>query len=423
MPSYAYVAVDPRGLEQRGSLEVNDQQEALRRIKQMGLFPTRLLAERTPARETRPGATRTRIGRRGRGGRVNPAALAVFTRQLATLLQAGMPLLRGLRTLEEQTENRRLKRIIGSLSVVIEGGGTLTEALAAHPKIFNKLYVNMAKAGEIGGALDVTLRRLSEYLEKAERVKGKVKAALYYPCSVLVVAAGIMCLLMIYVVPRFQQIFDGLANGIRMPAFTMFIFNLSNLMREHALAGLLSILGLCAGLWAGSRTTAGRWIYDRLKLSVPMIGPVFRKSAIARFSRTLGTLVTSGVPILQALTIVKETAGNRVVAGVIARLHENVKQGDPLAPTLKATSIFPAMVAGMVDVGEQTGALPEMLMTVADTYEEEVDNSVSAMTSLLEPVMILILAFIVGGIVVALFLPLVTIILHGDGGTQAGGPD
>ncbi|HWQ92833.1 MAG TPA: type II secretion system F family protein [Clostridia bacterium] len=421
MANYSYVAVDPCGSEQRGSLDVSDQHEALRRIKEMGLFPTKVLPVLRGGAPRRGLASRrgpaSRLGQRlfsSVGGRVKPMALAVFTRQLATLLQAGMPLLRGLRTLEEQAENRNLKPVIAALSASIERGDPLTDALRAHPKVFNRLYVNMARAGEIGGALDVTLRRLAEFLEKAERIKGKVKAALYYPCSVLLVAMAIMTLLLVHIVPKFQEIFSGLGGGIKMPAFTLLLFNISQGIREHGGAVLLALVALIVLLGLGIKTSPGRWLLDRCKLSMPILGPVFRKSAIARFSRTLGTLVSSGVPILQALTIVKETAGNVVVGRVVAQLHDHVKEGDPLAPTLKSSGVFPAMVAGMVDVGEQTGALPEMLITVADTYDDEVDNSVAAMTSLIEPIMIVFLAIIVGSIVIALFMPLVSIIMNYD---------
>jgi type IV pilus assembly protein PilC len=348
------------------------------------------------------------------GGGIRAASLAVFTRQLATLVEAGMPLLRGLRTLQEQAENRALRRIIEALSLEIENGSSFAEALALHPRIFNRLYVNMVKAGEIGGALDVTLRRLAEFMEKAQRIKGKVKAAMYYPSAVLCVAIIILTVLMTYVVPRFKEVLEGLLGGGRMPPFTLFVLRLSDAMRHHLLLALVAAAALGAAFLCALKTGWGRWSFDQFKLAMPLLGPVFRKVAISRFSRTLGTLLSSGVPILQALTIVKETAGNVVIGEVISDVHEQVKEGDPIAPTLKASGVFPAMVAGMVDVGEQTGALPEMLLKIADTYDDEVDNSVNAMTSLLEPIMIIFLAVIVGSIVVALFLPLVSFNTQAD---------
>ena len=413
MSNYSYVAVDPQGIESHGTLDVSDQTEAVRRIKEMGLFPTKVLAASQRgyrAVQTRPsprGEPRTwNLSFRAWGGGVRTATLTAFTRQLAILVEAGMPLLRGLRTLQEQAETRVLRRVIGELSLNIENGSSFAEALALRPKVFNGLYVNMVKAGEIGGALDVTLRRLAEFMEKAQKIKGKVTAAMYYPCAVLCVATGILTLLMTYVVPRFKDVLEGLLGGGQMPAFTMFVMRLSEAMTHHILLGAIAAAVLGTVFLLALRTDWGRRSFDCFKLAMPLVGPIFRKVAISRFTRTLGTLLSSGVPILQALTIVKETAGNVVVGRVISDGHQHVKEGDPIAPALKASSVFPAMVAGMVDVGEQTGALPEMLMKIADNYDDEVDNSVGAMTSLLEPIMIVFLAVIVGSIVVALFLPL-----------------
>jgi type IV pilus assembly protein PilC len=416
MSSYSYVAVDPQGTEMRGTLEVPDQSEALRRIREMGLFPTKVCgrsARKPPPTRARRVARPARLAlpRFGRG--VNRAALAIFTRQLATLLEAGMPLLRGLRTLEEQVENANLKRVIGEMALAIEGGCSLGEAVGMHPKVFNHLFVNMVKAGELSGALETTLRRLAEFMEKARKIKGKVKAAMFYPCAVLFVAAGILVLLMVFIVPRFRQVFDGLLGGRPMPGFTLLVMQISQAVQQHFLLGISFGVVVAVSFLLAIRTTRGRAAWDWFKLSAPVVGPVVRKLAISRFSRTFGTLVSSGVPILQALSIVQETAGNAVVGRVVNTVHDRVKEGDTIAPSLKASGVFPAMVAGMVEVGEQTGALPEMLMKIADTYDDEVDNSVSAMTSLLEPVMILFLAVVVGSIVIAMFLPLIAL-TNGD---------
>jgi type IV pilus assembly protein PilC len=411
MSNYSYVAVDPQGIETRGTLDVPDQGEALRRIKEMGLFPTKILG----AGQDRPRAARLGPKPRARSlaapipwfrGRIKSASLGIFTRQLATLVETGMPLLRGLRVLEEQEENRRLKRVIGELALAIESGSSFGEAVAMHPRVFNRLYVNMVKAGEISGALEVTLRRLAEFMEKARKIKGKVKAAMFYPCAVLVVAIAILTLLMAFIVPRFQAVFEGLYEGHPLPAFTLLVMKISAAVQHHFLLGaaILTALGIAFAL--ALKTNWGRWSFDHLKLVTPVFGPLFRKLAISRFSRTLGTLVSNGVPILQALSIVKETAGNVIVGQVVSTVHDRVKEGDPIAPTLKASGVFPAMVAGMVDVGEQTGALPEMLMKIADNYDDDVDNAVTGMTALLEPIMIVFLAVIVGSIVVAVFLPL-----------------
>jgi type IV pilus assembly protein PilC len=430
MSSYSYVAVDPQGVESRGTLDVSDQSEALRRIKEMGLFPTKVLAGGKPRQRSagaqlrpRPGAGHRRLSISVWGSRIRVAALTAFTRQLATLVEAGLPLLRGLRILEEQAESRPLRRIIGEIALVIEGGSSFGEALALHPRAFNRLYINMVKAGEIGGVLDVTLRRLADFMEKAQKIKGKVKAAMYYPGAVLCVAGGILALLMTYVVPRFKDVFEGLLGGGRMPPFTLFVLRLSEGVKSHILLGIAVATALGIAFLCALRTGWGRWAFDQLKLVMPLVGPVFRKVSISRFSRTLGTLLGSGVPVLQALTIVKETAGNVVVGAVISEVHQQVKEGEPIAPALKASAVFPAMVAGMVDVGEQTGALPEMLLKIADTYDDEVDNSVSAMTSLLEPIMIVFLALIVGSIVVALFLPLVSFPIQSDTPGQNGPAD
>jgi type IV pilus assembly protein PilC len=427
MSNYAYVAFDPSGLESRGTIDVADQSEALKRIKEMGLFPTKLF--QMDDRKSRPAAYPARL-RKVQARRVFAiprfqrrikfAQLGVFTRQLATLVQAGMPLLRGLRTLHEQEENRALKRIIGDLALTIENGGSLGEAVAAHPRVFNRLYVNMVKAGEIGGALEITLQRLAEFMEKAQKIKGKIKAAMFYPCAVLAVAAGILTVLTVFVVPRFKQVFDGLMDGRPLPAFTLFVFRVCDVFKNHIFLVGAAVAVLSALIALGLKTARGRSAFDYFKLSMPVLGKLFRKAAISRFARTLGTLASNGVPILQALTIVKETAGNLRVGRLISELHENVKQGEPLAPTLKASPLFPAMVAGMVDVGEQTGALPEMLMKIADTYDDEVDSAASAMTSLLEPIMIVFLAVIVGSIVIAMFLPILHIVDSGFDGTNRG---
>jgi type IV pilus assembly protein PilC len=408
MSSFAYVAIDPRGSETRGSLEVSDQSEALKRIKEMGLFPTKILEINPNRRSSTGGGIRRRRARWFWQRKVKPRVLTVFTRQLATLLKAGMPLLRSLRILEEQGEDRRLKVALVELSEAIEGGSGFAEALSMQPKVFSRLYINMVKAGEVGGAMEICLARLAEFMEKAQRIKGKVKAAMAYPCAVLFVAGGIVALLMLYVLPKFKLVFEDLTQGAPLPAFTRWVMGVSDALRNHFILGAMSAGALIVMVTLLVRTGPGRAWFDRLKLKMPLVGPVFRKASISKFSRTFGTLMSSGVPILHALTIVQETVGNVAVGKVIGRMHERVKEGDPLAPTLKQSALFPAMVAGMVDVGEQTGALPEVLLKVADDYDGEVDNAVSAMTSLLEPIMILFLALVVGSIVVAVFLPLIS---------------
>jgi type IV pilus assembly protein PilC len=391
----------------------------------MGLFPikvkpalrVRQLAARRKTFQLPPWMTE---------GRIKPAQLAGFTRQLTTLVDVGMPLLRGLRLLQQQEENRALKRVIGEVAKTIEAGGTLSEGMAAHPKVFSQLYVNMVKAGETGGVLELVLRRQAEFMEKAQKIKGKVKAAMFYPVAVMLVAAGIVTLLMLFVIPRFKQVFDGLLNGKPLPAFTRGVLKVSDLFASHILSVGLGLVVLFIAFQFILRTRAGRQAFDHFKLVVPALGKVSRKVSLSRFARTLGTLLSSGVPVLQTLTIVKETSGNVVVGDMVSKIHDSVKEGGTLAEPLKTSRLFPALVGGMIDVGEQTGALPEMLLKIADTCDEEVDNAVTAMTSLLEPVMIVFLAVIVGSIVIAMFLPLI-IIMGGDGfggagdGNNAGG--
>ena len=418
MANYSYIAVDPRGSETRGILEVANQGEAVRRVREMGLFPTKIKAasERVVRRAILSHAP-DRAAQPTRG-RVKFVRLVVFTRQMATLIGAGMSLLRSLRILEEQEENRTLRNVIRELGLSIENGSSFSEALEPYPKIFTPLYVNLVKAGESAGALELSLCRLAEFMEKAQRIKGKLKAALIYPCAVLIVAGAVTGLLMAVIVPRFREVFEGLLEGGVLPAFTRFVFGISGLVVHQLPLVLLAAASVACLFLVSLRTTLGRRWFDHVKLSVPVLGPLFRKAAISRFARTLGTLVGSGVPILQALAIVEGTAGNLIIGDVIARIREQVKQGEAIAPNLKASGVFPAMVAGLVDVGEQTGALPELLMKIADNYEEEFDNAASGLTSLLEPILILILAVIVGSIVVAMFLPLISIV----GGLGDNGP-
>jgi len=421
MPKFSYVAMDSRGKETKGTLEVANQNEAIGRIKEMGFFPTKVVEDKGgPGGPAAAKKAPVKGGKKGGGGmnfqikipgfhgRVKSKVLTTFTRQLATLVQAGLPLLRGLRVLQKQERNSTLKEILGNLATSIEGGSTFSEALAQHPRTFNRLFVNMVKAGEIGGVLEVVLKRLSEFMEKAQKIKGKVIAAMFYPCAVMVVATAIMGVLMVLVIPKFKDIFSGaLGNGRPLPEFTTFVLDISGAIKDHFIRTVIEIVSIFIVFNIVIRMKFGRKLWDKFKLVVPVLGPVVSKVAIARFTRTLGTLISSGVPILQALTIVKETSGNVIVSNAVGMIHESVKEGETITAPLEASGVFPPMVISMVDVGEQTGALPEMLMKIADNYEEEVDNAVAAMTSLLEPIMIVFLAVIVGSIVIAMFLPLI----------------
>jgi type IV pilus assembly protein PilC len=436
MPKFNYVAMDSRGKETKGTLEVANQNEAIGRIKEMGFFPTKVVEDKgTPgasgakkaAAKGKKGGVNINLNIKipGLSGRVKSKVLTTFARQLATLVQAGLPLLRGLRVLQKQEKNATLKEIIGDLAAAIEGGSTFSEALAQHPKVFNRLFVNMVKAGEIGGVLEVVLKRLSEFMEKAQKIKGKVVAAMFYPCAVMVVATAIMGVLMIVVIPKFREIFEGtLGNGRKLPGFTSFVLGISEAIKDHIFRTMGYVIAVVILFNILIRTKLGRKLWDKFKLNVPVLGPVVSKVAISRFTRTLGTLVSSGVPILQALTIVKETSGNVIIGNAVLAVHESVKEGETITAPLEASGVFPPMVISMVDVGEQTGALPEMLMKIADNFDEEVDNAVAAMTSLLEPIMIVFLAVVVGSIVIAMFLPLIDLMeTVGDADQNKGGKD
>ena len=439
MPKYEYIALDQHGKETKGSIEVGSQNEAIGRVKEMGLFPTKIVEadrarEKAAGKKAKPAARPGARRKKGAGnieikipflsGKVKPKVLTTFTRQLATLVDAGLPLLRGLRVLEKQERNATLKRIISELALAIEGGSTFSEALAQHPKVFNRLFVNMVKAGELGGVLEVVLKRLAEFSEKAQKIKGKVKAALFYPVAVLFVAMGILTLLLVFVIPKFKEVFANM--NVTMPKFTLLVLAISDTVRGHFLPVAGSVAAVVVLLLVIIKSTKfGRYAWDKFKLKMPPIGSVVSKVAISRFCRTLGTLVSSGVPILQALTIVKETAGNVIIADAVTKVHESVKEGETITAPLESSRVFPPMVVSMVDVGEQTGALPEMLLKIADNFDEEVDNAVSAMTSLLEPIMIIFLAVVVGSIVIAMFLPLISMInqMSSGGGESGGGAE
>jgi type IV pilus assembly protein PilC len=421
MPKFNYVAMDPKGKEVSGTLESESTTMAIGRIREMGYFPTNVTEigkEKKSGRTAESTGPTSRTGTRKGGakksivigGKVKSKVLTAFTRQLATLIDAGLPLLRGLEVLRKQEKNPVLKRTLAAIAESVEAGSTFSEAMAQHPKVFSKLYVNMVRAGEAGGVLDVTLSRLAEFQEKAQKIKNKVVAAMVYPIVVMFVAGGIMTFLMIVIVPKFQEIFRDLLEGAQLPALTQFVIGCSNLVKDQALVVIGSAVGIFFAIKLIGKTTKGRYVIDSIKLRSPVFGSLIQKVSIARFTRTLGTLVASGVPILQALNIVRETSGNAVVADAVSKVHDSVKEGERIVQPLEATRVFPPMVVSMVDVGEETGALPDMLMKIADVYDDEVDNAVAAMTSLLEPIMIVFLAVVVGTIVIAMFMPLIAVI-------------
>jgi type IV pilus assembly protein PilC len=423
MPRFQYVALDSRGQESTGLVEANSPNEAIGQLRQAGYFPTSVLEEgraggsdgkaakkiAKTVRAAEPKGMRKEITLFQRKT-VKPKLLMIFTRQLATLIDSGLPLLRGLNVLAKQERDKVLKNTVNNLADSVQGGSTFSDALAVHPRIFNDLYVNMVKAGEVGGVLEVVLTRLAEFQEKASKIRNKVAAAMVYPIIVMIMAIGILSFLLVFIVPKFEQIFHDMLGDKPLPGITIFVISISRFVQQHWLVLLGAIIAGVAGYNFAKRTAGGRSTIDRVKLRVPLFGDVIRKTAISRFARTLGTLVTSGVPILQALNITRATSGNTVISGAIAQVHDAVKEGESIVQPLEASGAFPPMVISMIDVGEETGQLPEMLLKVADVYDDEVDNSVAAMTAALEPIMIVFLAVIVGTIVIALFMPLISII-------------
>jgi type IV pilus assembly protein PilC len=422
MARFNYVALDARGQEASGLLEAASSSAAISQLRQSGYFPTSVIEEAiissdgkgtlrraaTVARTTKPRAKKGIVLFQRR--KVKSKILMVFTRQLATLIDSGLPLLRSLNVLAKQERDKVMKKTIDKLADSVQSGSTFSDALALHPKIFNNLFVNMVKAGEVGGVLELVLTRLSEFQEKASKIKNKIISAMVYPIIVLTMAMGILVFLLVFIVPRFQVIFQDLLGDKPLPPVTRFVLGVSDFMQHQGLVLFGAVVAIVVIYNFVGSTRRGRLAIDNLKLRMPLFGNLNRKTAISRFARTLGTLVTSGVPILQALNITRETAGNAAIALALARVHDCVKEGESIVQPLEASKMFPPMVVSMVDVGEETGKLPEMLLKIAEVYDDEVDNAVAALTSMLEPIMIVVLAVIVGTIVLALFTPLISII-------------
>jgi len=422
MPRFNYVALDARGREASGLLEAVSSSAAISQLRQSGYFPTSVIEEAiigsdgkqarrrtaTAAGITKPGAKKGIVLFQRR--KVKSKVLMIFTRQLATLIDSGLPLLRSLNVLAKQERDKVMKRTIDKLADSVQSGSTFSDALALHPKIFTDLYVSMVRAGEVGGVLELVLTRLSEFQEKAARIKNKIISAMVYPMIVMTMALGILCFLLVFIVPRFEVIFHDLLGDKPLPPATRFVIAVSGFMQNHGLILVGAVVAIVVIYKFLGRTRKGRLAIDHFKLRMPLFGNLNRKTAISRFARTLGTLVTSGVPILQALNITRETAGNAAIAVAIARVHDSVKEGESIVQPMEASKVFPPMVVSMVDVGEETGKLPEMLLKIAEVYDDEVDNAVAALTSMLEPIMIVFLAVIVGTIVLALFTPLISII-------------
>jgi len=422
MPRFNYIALDSRGQEATGLLEAASTNAAITQLRQAGYFPTSVIEEAISGRDgqevrRRAAAMASVTKPRAKKGivlferkKVKSKILMIFTRQLATLIDSGLPLLRSLNVLAKQERDKLLKKTINKVADSVQSGSTFSDALALHPRIFNDLYVNMVKAGEVGGVLELVLNRLSEFQEKAAKIKNKIAAAMVYPGIVMTMAVGIMSFLLVFIVPRFEVIFHDLLGDKPLPPVTRFVIGASEFMKNHGLILLGAVVAVVTLYKFVGRTRSGRLVIDSFKLRMPLFGNLNRKTAISRFARTLGTLVTSGVPILQALNITRETAGNAAIARAISQVHDSVKEGESIVQPLEASRAFPPMVISMIDVGEETGKLPEMLLKIADVYDDEVDNAVVALTSMLEPIMIVFLAVVVGTIVLALFTPLISII-------------
>ncbi len=347
--------------------------------------------------------------------RVSVKDIGVFTRQFATMINAGLPMVQCLDILSQQTEKEFFKTSIAKVQADVEGGSTLAEGMARHPKVFSTLYVNMVEAGEAGGILDVILVRLATFLEKLDALQRKVKSALTYPAVVAVVAVGATCFMLIFIIPTFARMFTDFGGQLPLP--TQIVMGLSDFLRGFWWAIVAGIAGFVVVLRRYYASDSGRLNIDKMLLKVPVLGQVIRKGAVARFTRTLGTLISSGVPILQGLEITARTAGNRVVENAVVATRESISQGNTIAEPLKASGVFPPMVTSMIAVGEQTGALDEMLEKIATFYDSEVDTAVDALTAIIEPVMIVVMGTVVGGMLVAMYLPmfkLVGVVAGGD---------
>jgi len=408
MPVFQYEAMDAKGEEVRSEIQADTQQDAVSKIRALGHFPTQLRLKGKRKRAAAPAAAR----KKGRGlmiGRVSSKQLTQFTRQMSTLQDAGLPILRSLRILEGQTKPGALKNALGDIIEDVEGGTTLSEAMEKHPKAFDRLYVHTVRAGEAGGVLDQILRKLAEFMEKAMALKRRVIGAMVYPTLVIGITGIILLFIMMFVVPNFKEIFAKFDIGA-LPVPTRILIDVSDAIWGYwfLLPGVP--IGIYLAFWLIRKSRTGRGALDWIKMKLPIVGSISNRQAIARFARTLGTLIASGVPILEALNITRETVGNEVISRALAEVHDSIREGESIAGPLRESGVVDPIVVNMVDVGEETGELDQMLIKVADTYDEEVDHLVGSLTSALEPIMIVFLGLTIGGIVISLFLPLVKLI-------------
>ena len=416
MPTYRFEAMDTTGGEVKDAVEATNEEEAQQKIRQMGYFVTRLTEVQQKGQKHR-GPKRRGARKRSKAftiGGVNHKHLVQFTRQFSTLQDAGLPVLRSLKILEHQMRPGVLKNALIDIVDDVESGSSLSEAFGKHPKCFDRLYVNMIKAGEAGGALEIILRRLADFKEKAMSLARKVKGAMVYPCVVVTVAVAILAFIMIYIIPKFEKIFDDF--GMKLPWLTEMLIGVSAWFAKYwyVLPLIPTTIWLIFKLIRLSKT--GAFVLDLIMLYIPVAGGIVEKTIVARTTRTLGTLIASGVPILEALAIVRETSNNAVFEDMYKRVYESIREGETIALPMKKSRLVDDMVVNMIDVGEETGDLDTMLYKIADVYDEEVDVAVDALISLLEPLMIVVLGFIVGTIVIAMFMPLLGLLEGLSGG-------
>lgn len=421
MATFAYEAMNSVGQPVKGEVEASSSDEAIAKVRGMGNFPTKI-KEKAGGKKS-GGAKQGQVAKAMAGakkgarsvGAIPQKLLVVFTRQLSILVDAGLPILRSLRILEEQQKPGPMRIAIRLVADDVEGGTTLSEALNRHPKAFDKLFVNMVRAGELGGVLDVILKRLADFMEKAAALKRKVVGAMIYPIAVLSFACLIVAGIMIFVIPQFESIFSDM--GTRLPSMTRNLINASTWLKDGGwmvLVGIPVSLSILAKFL--KRFEGGRYFLDKLKLSLPIFGQIIGKTAIARFTRTLGTLLAAGVPILEALGITSDAAGNEVYARAMKRVQNSIREGVSFAEPLRQTKVVEPMVVNMIDVGEETGELDKMLTKIADTYDDDVSTLVSSMVSMIEPIMVISLGGIVGFIVISLFMPMVALLQAAEGG-------
>jgi len=395
MPEYEYKGKTLAGTAVSGALKAKNQQDLERILRKNRILVSSI--------RKKPSQINIKIGTG-----IKRMDVSRFTRQFATMIGSGLPMIQCLEILASQVESKEMRKVIIQVKDAVQGGSTLADALARHPKVFDQLYTNMVEAGEMGGALDVILVRLANYREKADALIRKVKGALMYPAVIVVVATGVTFAMLTYVVPVFARMFAGL--GSELPTPTLVVMSISNFLSSNILFIFAALIAAVIAYRFVVRTPNGRLTVDRFLLNFPVLGTLIRKAAISRFSRTLGTLLSSGVSILEALEITAKTAGNRVVHDAIKRSVISIAEGDTITAPLKETGVFPPMVTQMISVGEKTGGLDEMLNKIADFYDEEVDAAVGALTSIIEPVVIVIMGVVIGGILIAMYLPMFDII-------------